>query len=63
MVITRLSANDWISSHVLADANGSTQFPSIGGGVKSLSAELDRLRLLPSGVNTFDNGNVTITYE
>ena len=53
-----LGGNDWVGGW-------SGQFDvyyQAGGGNKTLSAELDRLRFTPTGANTFDAGEVTIAY-
>jgi hypothetical protein len=60
MTITRVTGNSWVSSHSMGTvASGSVS----GGGSKSLSAELDRVRVTVSGINTFDAGQVNIFYE
>tara|TARA_Y100000310_G_scaffold122525_1_gene121201 strand:+ start:3733 stop:5271 length:1539 start_codon:yes stop_codon:yes gene_type:complete len=49
----------WVSSHAGNDASARNSF---GGGSKSLSAELDRIRLKVTA-GTFDAGEVNIIYE
>jgi hypothetical protein len=60
--ITNLSGNVWVYSFT---GGGSTVANTyIGGGSKTLSATLDRIRLTTAGgVNTFDAGSVNIMYE
>jgi hypothetical protein len=59
MIIRRMSANKWTQSHVGSHGAAST---AQGGGVKTLSGEIDRIRILASGTNTFDAGAVNISY-
>ena len=63
MVICLLksSTNLWASSHAMGTVSAATRY---GGGSKSLSATLDRVRITtPGGVATFDVGTVNILYE
>jgi hypothetical protein len=60
MIITRVTGNSWVASHSMGTVtSGSVS----GGGSKALSAELDRVRIAASGINTFDAGQVNIFYE
>ena len=59
MIIRRMSGNKWTQSH--ASLLGTTSAAN-GGGVKTLSGEIDRIRILASGANTFDAGSVNISY-
>lgn len=62
MVLTRITGNRWISSHTFGDVADGEIF--IGGGNKTLSATLDRLRIDTTGTNTFDGaGQINIFYE
>lgn len=59
MVLTNISGNIWISSH-----HGATEDVGIfGGGSKTLSGTLDRVRITRAGSDTFDGGSVNIMYE
>jgi hypothetical protein len=58
MLLTRITGNTWISSHISEKGT-----PSFGGGNKTLSAELDQVRLTRTGGNSFDAGQVNILYE
>jgi hypothetical protein len=61
MVLTLVSANTWISSHV---AKVSTTQSAIGGGSVSLGGTLDRVRITNvNGTDTFDAGSINILYE
>jgi len=63
-VLARLNASTftWVGSHAFG-APG-TNVNIIGGGSKSLSAELDRIRLTTvNGTDVFDAGSVNILYE
>jgi hypothetical protein len=60
MVITNTSANTWIESLVATTASGGLS----GGGSKTLSGTLDRIRLTTvNGTDTFDAGVINIMYE
>lgn len=50
--------NVWSEYHVFATAGGIVA----GGGKKTLTAELDRIQLVPSGANTFDGGSMNVGY-
>jgi hypothetical protein len=53
------NSNTWVSSH---NVNRNANAPVFGAGRKQLSATIDRLRLLATGANTFDGGQVNIMY-
>ena len=60
--IVNISGNVWIYSFIGGSSTVVNNY--IGGGSKTLSATLDRIRLTTSGgVNTFDAGSVNIMYE
>jgi hypothetical protein len=62
LTLTRQTGNTWVSSHVFGrnDAAGT----ALGGASKTLSAELDRVRLTTvGGTDTFDAGAVNIAWE
>jgi hypothetical protein len=61
MGLTRITGERWISSHVLGDVADGEVFS--GGGDKTLSAALDRVRIDTTGTNTFDAGQVNIFIE
>ena len=61
MVITNISSNLWISSNTF---KGSPTYCYFGGGSKTLSATLDRVRITTvNGTDTFDAGSINILYE
>jgi len=61
MVITLLGSNQWCSSHVITSDTSATQ---LGGGRKTLSDTLDRIRITTvNGTDTFDAGTINILYE
>lgn len=62
MTITRITSNTWVQSHAMGETSGSA-VSCAGGGVKSLSAELDRLSITRTGSNTFNGGQINIMYE
>lgn len=55
----RLTGNAWAGGW--CGASDSASYMS-GGGSKTLSAELDRIRILPTGSDTFDAGEVNVFY-
>jgi hypothetical protein len=60
LVMERISGNTWVCSiHFARAGSGGIS----GGGRKQLSAELDRLRIVASGSNTFDGGAVNVRVE
>lgn len=60
--ITNLSGNVWVYSFTGGSSTIANNY--IGGGSKTLSATLDRIRLTTvGGVNTFDAGSINIMYE
>lgn len=60
ITLVRLSGNTWVASYILGKT---TTEISTGGGDKSLSGELDRVRLTVTGTNTFDGGNINLLVE
>lgn len=61
MVLTNISGNIWISSHVAKQTSAAAVF---GGGDKTLSGTLDRVVITTSnGTDTFDAGSINILYE
>jgi hypothetical protein len=61
MEILKVSGNNWVSTH---SVNLGTTTDFSGGGGKTLSATLDRVRLTTvNGTDTFDAGEVNIMYE
>jgi len=62
MFLTNLNGNLWVSSQA-GTYDGSTA-SNVGGGTKTLSAVLDRVRITTiNGTDTFDAGTVNILYE
>lgn len=61
MVLTRITGNVWVASHALGEV--ALALGCAGGGNKTLSDTLDRVRLTRSGTNTFNAGQVNIFYE
>lgn len=61
MVLTNISGNIWISSHV---AKASVGICPVGGGSVTLSAALTAVRFASAnGTDTFDAGSINILYE
>jgi hypothetical protein len=62
MIITNVSGNLWVESHSGGQSNSATV--SVGGGQKTLSDVLDRIRITTvNGTDTFDAGSINILYE
>jgi hypothetical protein len=62
LVLTNVSGNIWVESVVMG-ATGAI-LCSIGGGTKTLSGTLDRVRITTvNGTDTFDAGSINILYE
>lgn len=62
VTLHNVSGNLWVAS-VVGSTNNATYAAVAGGGSKTLSAVLDRVRVLSSGTNTFDAGTVNLIYE
>lgn len=60
MVMKRMSGNKWVEHHELH--RGGSLSSIQGSGIKTLSAELDRVRLTRTGANTFDAGLINVSY-
>lgn len=63
MTLCKISGNTWVSSHAGSYGNAGLAFIA-GGGSKTLSGVLDRVRITTvNGTDTFDAGLVNIMYE
>jgi hypothetical protein len=60
LTLSRLENNTWVSSHSMA--RGTATF-AVGGGTKTLSGELDTVKLTRSGTSNFTAGKVNISYR
>jgi hypothetical protein len=60
VLLRRMNGNKWTQSHAGYISAGAGNF---GGGVKELSAELDRVRITRTGTDSFDGGNINISYR
>ena len=64
LVITNITSNTWVSSHILGSGAALTGLQTFGGGTKTLSTTLDRVRITTTnGTDAFDAGTVNILYE
>ncbi len=62
VTIIRVSGDQWAESHAISDTLDG--YPFAGGGYKSLSGTLDRLRFTTTGgSNSFDIGTINILYD
>lgn len=63
MVLTQISSNKWVSTHVISFGSGQAAATN-GGGVVTLGGALDILRITTvNGTDTFDAGSINILYE
>ena len=60
--LVNVTGNSWTISHTGASSSSSGEV-IWGGGSKSLSNALDRLRIKTAGGRTLDHGHVTVYYE
>lgn len=61
MVLTRLTNNTWVSSHLFTINSANSRF---GSGTKTLTNALDRLRITSvNGTDAFDAGSINIFWE
>ena len=61
VVLTLVGSNLWVASVCLG---GSGNFATVGGGAKTLSGVLDRVRLTTTaGTDTFDAGSINLLWE
>jgi len=61
VVICNQTLNSWVESFSGAYVSGT---PAFGGGTKTLTATLDRIRITTvNGTDTFDAGSINILYE
>jgi hypothetical protein len=63
MFIRRMSGNTWNASIGGAGAATGDFSMYFGGGIKTLSGEIDRIRITRTGTDTFDAGAVNISYS
>lgn len=63
MTLTNISGNTWVSSHSIHRFFSGAGNSGTGGGVKSLSGTLDKVRVVLTGSNTFSAGSVNIKYQ
>ena len=62
MQINLLNSNLWVSSHAIGITSSAGDF--VGGGNKTTSGVLDRVRITTvAGTDTFDAGSINILYE
>jgi hypothetical protein len=60
VTLVKTGASTWVSTHLW----GQTSVPSFGSGAKTLSGDLDTLRLTTTlGTNSFVAGNISAIYE
>jgi hypothetical protein len=62
LTLENSTSRTWVATGILFDTNN-TAGMAINSGKKSLSAELDRVRITTvNGTDTFDNGEINIAY-
>jgi hypothetical protein len=62
LMFTNISGNVWVGTGIFMPDNDTT-FGYFTCGKITLAGTLDGIRILPTGANTFDAGNVNITYQ
>lgn len=62
LMFTNITGNEWVGTGIFMPDNDTT-FGYFTCGKITLGGTLDGIRLLPTGANTFDAGNVNITYQ
>lgn len=61
VTVVNLNSNTWVSNTVMGSTSPNPQY---GGGTKTLSDTLDRVRITTvNGTDTFDAGTINILYE
>lgn len=60
MTISQITSNVWVESHTMLISSSRSIF---GGGTVTLAGSLDRVRITPSGSNTFTAGTINVMYE
>lgn len=61
MVLTRITGNTWVSSHMITINTANSRF---GSGGKALTNAIDRLRITTvNGTDAFDAGSINIFWE
>lgn len=63
ITLTKGSGNKWYLSGVVSFPSGGSSVISVSSGYKELSGAIQRLSILATGTNNFDNGHVNITWE
>jgi hypothetical protein len=64
MTLCLQTGTTWVASHTFGITQGAAYFSVHGGGNKSLSDVLDRVRITTvNGTDTFDAGSINILYE
>jgi len=61
MTIVNQSGTTWVAS--FSGGRSDTTVANFGGGAVTLGATLDRLKIMPNGLNTFDAGSINISFE
>lgn len=62
ITIANITSNTWVASYSLGSSSGTATW--VGGGTKSLSGVLDRIRITSTaGSDTFSAGTINILYE
>jgi len=63
-ILTLVSSNTWVQSNTASLVQGASLYGITGGGTKTLSGALDRVRITTiGGTDTFDAGSINILYE
>ena len=64
LTLLNVSGNVWVSNHSIGYNQATSSAGASGGGNKTLSGTLDRVRITTvNGTDTFDAGSINILYE
>ena len=64
VTVVNIGGNTWIATgNMIYDSTTPTAFVMPSTGIKTLSAQLDRVSVTRTGTNTFDAGTINIIYE
>jgi hypothetical protein len=64
VTIVNISGNTWVATgNTIYESTSPTGFVMPSTGIKTLSAQLDRVSVTRTGTNTFDAGTINIIYE
>jgi hypothetical protein len=63
VTLVNITGNSWLASSIVARSPSLSGSVNSGSGFIALSGALDRVRLFPTGTNSFDGGSINIMYQ